>query len=36
VFVLDCATLATVALCAGYLAVQRISRIEPITALHRD
>jgi len=36
IFVLDCATLATVALCAGYLAVKRISSIEPITALHRD
>jgi putative ABC transport system permease protein len=36
IFVLDCATLATVALCAGYFAVQRISGIEPIAALRRE
>lgn len=34
--VLDSATLATVALCAGYFAVKRISSIEPIAVLHRD
>ena len=33
---LDSAMLATVALCAGYFAVHRISSIEPITVLHRD
>jgi putative ABC transport system permease protein len=30
------ATLATVALCAGYFAVRRISSIEPMTVLRRD
>jgi ABC-type antimicrobial peptide transport system permease subunit len=36
IFVLDCATLATVALCAGYFAVHRISGIDPMVALRRD
>jgi putative ABC transport system permease protein len=33
---LDSAMLAAVALCAGYFAVRRISRIEPIAVLRRD
>ena len=36
VFVLDCVTLATVALCAGYFAVHRISSLEPFAVLRRD
>jgi putative ABC transport system permease protein len=36
VFVLVCVTLATVALCAGYFAVRRISGIEPIAVLRRE
>jgi ABC-type antimicrobial peptide transport system permease subunit len=34
--VLDGALVAAVALCAGYLAVRRISRIEPMAVLRRD
>jgi ABC-type antimicrobial peptide transport system permease subunit len=36
VFVLVGATLATVALCAGYFAVRRISGIEPMAVLRRE
>jgi len=35
-FLLDGATLGLVALCAGYLAIRRISSIEPMTVLRRE
>jgi putative ABC transport system permease protein len=35
-FILVSAALATVAVCAGYLAVRRISSIEPMTVLRRE
>ncbi|MBS1804370.1 MAG: ABC transporter permease [Acidobacteria bacterium] len=35
-FILVSAALAMVAICAGYLAVRRISNIEPMTVLRRD
>jgi putative ABC transport system permease protein len=35
-FIVVSASLATVAVCAGYLAVRRISSIEPMTVLRRD
>jgi putative ABC transport system permease protein len=35
-FILMSATLAAVAICAGYLAVRRISSIEPMTVLRRE
>jgi putative ABC transport system permease protein len=36
IFALDALTLATVALCAGYFAVRRVSNIEPMTVLRRE